>query len=301
MANKRVLAKEEKRDISSDINIDEIKKEVVEYAFNSLDNKIDELVKKTDKRIINIKNRSIFKRNIIIIILLCLSLFLTYLLYTEGFFNKYFYKPAESQTVLPEHQEEQPEPIPEESEETKFEKLKKQYSYLLDNINVSEDNNYLIDLYNGKLTNKLKLSIALANVDKEKIEQDEDVYSVSENDLKEEYGKLFDVEKYKPVSFDLDDIEIKYLKAGKMYLFYEMIDVESHIKREITGINVKDNIVKITVVEGYIYNDILYNITTKDVINEKNISIIDNCKKLNKITYVFEKINDNYILSSLEV
>lgn len=301
MANKRVLAKEEKRDISSDINIDEIKKEVVEYAFNSVDNKIDELVKKTDKRIINIKNRSIFKRNIIIIILLCLSLFLTYLLYTEGFFNKYFYKPAESQTVLPEHQEEQPEPIPEESEETKFEKLKKQYSYLLDNINVSEDNNYLIDLYNGKLTNKLKLSIALANVDKEKIEQDEDVYSVSENDLKEEYGKLFDVEKYKPVSFDLDDIEIKYLKAGKMYLFYEMIDVESHIKREITGINVKDNIVKITVVEGYIYNDILYNITTKDVINEKNISIIDNCKKLNKITYVFEKINDNYILSSLEV
>ena len=299
MANKKAIEKD-KKDITSELNIDEIKKEVVEHAFNSVDNKIEELVRKTDKRIINIKNRSIFKRNLVIIILLCLSLFLTYLLYNEGYFDKFFnHKENTSETVVTE--ETKPEEQIEEDEESKLDKLKKEYSHLLDNINISEDSPYLIDLYNGKLTNKMKLSIAITNVEKEKIEQDEDVYTIKEEDLKEEYAKLFNIDKYNATSFELNYIDIKYLKSGNMYLFYEPLDFNTNIRREIMGINVKDNIVKITVSEGYIIDNILYNVTTKEVINEKNISIVDNCKKLNKITYVFEKINDNYILTGVEV
>lgn len=299
MANKKAIEKD-KKDITSELNIDEIKKEVVEHAFNSVDNKIEELVRKTDKRIINIKNRSIFKRNLVIIILLCLSLFLTYLLYNEGYFDKFFnHKENTSETVVTE--ETKPEEQIEEDEESKLDKLKKEYSHLLDNINISEDSPYLIDLYNGKLTNKMKLSIAITNVEKDKIEQDEDVYTIKEEDLKEEYAKLFNIDKYNATSFELNYIDIKYLKSGNMYLFYEPLDFNTNIRREIIGINVKDNIVKITVSEGYIIDNILYNVTTKEVINEKNISIVDNCKKLNKITYVFEKINDNYILTGVEV
>ena len=299
MANKKAIEKD-KKDITSELNIDEIKKEVVEHAFNSVDNKIEELVRKTDKRIINIKNRSIFKRNLVIIILLCLSLFLTYLLYNEGYFDKFFnHKENTSETVVTE--ETKPEEQIEEDEESKLDKLKKEYSHLLDNINISEDSPYLIDLYNGKLTNKMKLSIAITNVEKDKIEQDEDVYTIKEEDLKEEYAKLFNIDKYNATSFELNYIDIKYLKSGNMYLFYEPLDFNTNIRREIMGINVKDNIVKITVSEGYIIDNILYNVTTKEVINEKNISIVDNCKKLNKITYVFEKINDNYILTGVEV
>ena len=297
MAKKNTIEKD-KRDITSDLNIDEIKKEVVDYAFNSVDNKIEELVRKTDKRIINIKNRSIFKRNIVIIILLCLSLFLTYLLYNEGYFDKYFNHSNQVTEEMPQ----QSFPVePEDDEETKLDKLKKKYSYLLNNINISEDSPYLVDLYNGKLTNKMKLSIAIANVEKEKIEQDEDVYTIKEEDLKEEYAKLFNIDKYKATSFELNYIDIKYLKSGNMYLFYEPLDFVSHIKREIMEIKEKNNEIKITVSEGYIIDNILYNVTTKDVINEKNISIVDNCKKLNKITYVFEKINDNYILTGVEI
>ena len=299
MANKKAIEKD-KKDITSELNIDEIKKEVVEHAFNSVDNKIEELVRKTDKRIINIKNRSIFKRNLVIIILLCLSLFLTYLLYNEGYFDKFFnHKENTSETVVTE--ETKPEEQIEEDEESKLDKLKKEYSHLLDNINISEDSPYLVDLYNGKLTNKMKLSIAITNVEKDKIEQDEDVYTIKEEDLKEEYAKLFNIDKYKATSFELNYIDIKYLKSGNMYLFYEPLDFNTNIRREIMGINVKDNIVKITVSEGYIIDNILYNVTTKEVINKKNISIVDNCKKLNKITYVFEKINDNYILTGVEV
>ena len=299
MANKKAIEKD-KKDITSELNIDEIKKEVVEHAFNSVDNKIEELVRKTDKRIINIKNRSIFKRNLVIIILLCLSLFLTYLLYNEGYFDKFFnHKENTSETVVTE--ETKPEEQIEEDEESKLDKLKKEYSHLLDNINISEDSPYLVDLYNGKLTNKMKLSIAITNVEKDKIEQDEDVYTIKEEDLKEEYAKLFNIDKYKATSFELNYIDIKYLKSGNFYLFYEPLDFNTNIRREIMGINVKDNIVKITVSEGYIIDNILYNVTTKEVINKKNISIVDNCKKLNKITYVFEKINDNYILTGVEV
>lgn len=300
MATKKVK-KEEKRDISSEINIDEIKSEIVDYARKSVDSKIDELVRKADRRLINSKNRSIFRRNIIILILLCLSLFLTYLLYNEGYFDKYFNHKKDDVKVVEVPKEEDKKDIPKETEETKLDKLKKEYANLLDNIIISEDNNYLVDLYNGKLTNKLKLSIAIANISKDKVTQDEDVYTITEEDIKNEYGKLFNIEKYKASSFELDNMEVKYLKAGSMYLFYEPIDVESHIRREITGINVKDNTVKITVYEGYIVDNILYNITSKEVVNEKSISIIENCKKLNKVTYVFEKVKDSYILSSLEV
>jgi hypothetical protein len=299
MATKKVK-KEEKRDISSEINIDEIKIEIVDYAKKSVDSKIDELVRKADRRLISAKNRSIFRRNIIILILLCLSLFLTYLLYNEGYFDKFF-NHNNNDIVVDVPKDETPVPEPKESEETKLDKLKKEYANLLDNIIISEDNNYLVDLYNGKLTNKLKLSIAIANISKDKVTQDEDVYTITEEDIKNEYGKLFNIEKYKASSFELDSMEVKYLKAGSMYLFYEPIDVESHIRREITGINVKDNTVKITVYEGYIVDNILYNITSKEVVNEKSISIIENCKKLNKVTYVFEKVKDSYILSGLEV
>ena len=132
MANKKVK-KEEKRDISSEINIDEIKSEIVDYARKSVDNKIDELVRKTDKRIISIKNRSIFKRNIVILVLLCLCGFLTYSLYEEGYFDKYFNKKGNT-VLVEEPKEEEPKEEPKETEETKLDKLKKEYANLLDNI-----------------------------------------------------------------------------------------------------------------------------------------------------------------------
>lgn len=306
MANKKSIKNTNREindtniDVESAINIEEIKKEIVEYAENSVNSKIEDLVKRTDRRIISFKNKSIFKRNIIILILLCLSGFLTYLLYNEGYFDKFFnHKEFNSESAIQEDAElGEIETI--EDEETKLDKLKKEYSYLLDNINISEENPYLIDLYNGKLNNKMKLSIAIANIDKEKIVQDEDVYTVSEEDLKLEYAKLFNIDKYKATSFLLNDIDIKYLKSGNMYLFYEPIDFISHIKREIIGINVKDNIVRIIAVEGVVIDNILYN-STNEVISKNNISIIDNCKKLNKITYVFEKLNDKYILTNIEV
>lgn len=305
MANKKSIKNTNREindtniDVEPSINIEEIKKEIVEYAENSVNSKIEDLVKKADRRIISSKNKSIFKRNIIILILLCLSGFLTYLLYNEGYFDKFFnHKENTSETVATE--ESKPEEQIEEDEETKLDKLKKEYSYLLDNINISEENPYLIDLYNGKLNNKMKLSIAFANIDKEKIVQDEDVYTVSEEDLKFEYAKLFNIDKYKATSFLLNDIDIKYLKSGSMYIFYEPIDFISHIKREIIGINVKDNIVRIIAVEGVVIDNILYN-STNEIISKNNISIIDNCKKLNKITYVFEKLNDKYILTNIEV
>ena len=41
---------------------------LIEYDKKSVDNKIDDLVKKADRRLISAKNRSIFRRNIIILI-----------------------------------------------------------------------------------------------------------------------------------------------------------------------------------------------------------------------------------------
>ena len=301
MAKKKENKEEIKGNLHSEIDIDVVKKEIVEYAIKEVDDKIEELVKKTDKRIIGYKNKSIFKRNILIILLLVVSLFQTYLLYDEGYFDKYFNHNTVSKENNLTNNTITENSVIEDEKENNFETLKKEYSYLLDNYLISEDNNYLTDFYSGKLTNKLKLSFSLINLSSQKIEQDEDMYIVKEEDLKEVYSALFGIDKYKATAFSLNNIDIKYLKTGNMYIISKRINNKSNIQREIIDIALKDDILKITTIEGIIKNDILYNVVTKEEINKTNISLKDDSKKLTKVIYTFEKDNNSYILSNVEV
>lgn len=296
MANKKETKKEEKRDISSEINIDEIKKEIVEYAQNSVTTKIDELVKKADRRLISQKNRTIFWKNILIIIFICLSGFLTYLLYNEGYFNQFFNQKVEENPVVVE---EQPRVTEEETEENELEKLKKEYAYLVNEINLSENSNYLEDFYEGKLTNKLKLSITIANLDKDNIVKDDDVYSIDAKVIEEEYSKLFSNNDFKNSSITLNDTSIKYLKSANVYIFDEMFSNDLNIKKEIISISKKDDNITITTIEGLAKDNKLYNVISKELVSDDNLSLQKNSKKLNKITYKFEKANDKYILNSI--
>ena len=287
-------------DVESTINVEEIKKEIVEYAENSVNSKIDDLVKRADRRIISSKNKSIFKRNIVIIILLSLSGFLTYLLYNEGYFDKFFNHNNNENNIVIKEDNINNEVVKEEEKENELDILKKEYSNLLNVLNISENSNYLEDLYNGKLTNKMKLSIALANK-LDKVEKDDDMYIINSNLIEEEYAKIFNNDSFKNTSFVLNEINVKYLKVGSIYILEKLPVINTNIKREITGINKSDTEVKITVIEGLVKDNKLYNVLTKELVNEENINLINNSKKLNKVTYVFTLENDKYVLSSVEV
>jgi len=290
--------KEDKEIKKETINVEKIKNEIVEYAIENVNSKIDDLVKKTDRRIISQKNRSIIKRNIIIIILICLSVFLTYLLYNDGYFDKYFNHNFNITEII--NVENKDEVDVEDNE--KLDELIKKYSYLLNNIIISENSDYLEDYYNGKLSNELKLSIALTNLDSDKYIKDEDIYIINPNELNNEYSKLFLIDNYKNTSFYLNGIGVKYLKVSDIYFTNEIPNIKNNIKREITNVEVNDDYIIISTIEGLIKNNNLLNIISKNIVKEsiEDKSLKNFINELNVLKYTFEKEEGNYILIKID-
>ena len=83
MAIKKIETKE-----ISEIN--NIKEELTDYINIQIKKNFTEEVEKANKRLIREKNKKIFTRNLIIIILLFIIAFLLYLLYDNHYFDKYF-------------------------------------------------------------------------------------------------------------------------------------------------------------------------------------------------------------------
>lgn len=298
MANKKKVIKEEKRDIDSDINIENIKIEVLEYAETNIENRINELVKKADKKIVRQKNITIFFKNITILILLAIIGVLLYLLYDEGYFDKYFTKNNHKYETVINNKD-----VVEENteKENKLDILKEKYSYLVNELKIDSNSKYLKDLYAGKLTNKMKLSITFLNINKEEFTKEDDLYSINSKNIENKYKELFNTDNFKNTSFSIGDITIKYLASANMYIFDNEISYKNDIKREIMNIEEKNNLVKITTVDGIMKDNKIYNILANELVIDNEGKMIDNIKKLNKITYVFKNNNNSYILESVEI
>jgi len=151
MATKK--AKTEEKKTIPEKEMKAIKKELVEYAQNKLDSNIEELVKDVDKKVIKEKNKVIRKKNFIILLLIILSGYCIYILYTIGAFDKYFNHTNEVKEEVAVVEDKK-----ELTEEEKLQKQKDRYGYLLDSINIYSNSSYLENYYNGDFNDKLKLS-----------------------------------------------------------------------------------------------------------------------------------------------
>lgn len=279
MAKAKEVEKKEKVDLTS------IKEELKDYVDLQIKKGFNEELEKSNKRLIREKNKKILFKNIVIIILLALVCFLLFLLYKSKYFNKYFINEDTTTNNVIEKTETNNKD--DKKEEISLQTLINQYSYLLDNIYISENSEYISDYYNGKFTNEIKSYIALNNLNKEYMTTEEDYNIFSEDKFKEIYEKLFD--NFENVSFDYNGNKIRYLSMMKSYISNNLINNEgTNIKKEIIDIKVNDNIV-ITTIEGLILDGKLYRVLDNaEIENYNNEDLIKYENVLDKVIYTFK-------------
>ena len=155
--------KEESNVVVVDTNA--MKKEVMDYVDLEMDKRIEksvtekvkkeflEEIDKANRRLIREKNRKILIKNIFLLLFFALILFLTYLLYTEQYFDQFFH-PVESKEEVVEKTEKKEEV--EEVHEPTLEELKGEYASYLNDYVLSDQSAYLEDFYQGNLTDEIK-------------------------------------------------------------------------------------------------------------------------------------------------
>ncbi len=273
------MAKEVKKE--EPIDVKKLEKNLKKYVDDAISDEMD----KTSRKFLREKNRKIFYKNIVILILIAIIGLLVYLLYKEDYFDKYFCDKCEETVVV-----ENNETVVNENETVKeptLDELIDKYSYLLDNININEESIYLKDYYDGKLTSELKNYLSLNNMNFKNFEIEEDYNLINESDIKTSYNKIFNSE-YENTSFDYNGQKIRYFSKLASYVTDSILNKnESNIKREIINIDVKDNKVIIYTIEGLVKDNKLYSISNVEIGDYKKNSLNYYKDKLNTLEYIF--------------
>ena len=270
------MAKKVESNEEININIDKIKDEL----NNHIDEKIKKEIDKNYKKLIRLKSKKILVKNIIIILLSIVVLYLLYLLKEADYFDKYFIdEKIESEVIVDKSKYDEKSIIEEE--------LKDKYSYLLEKIVIDENSDYLNEYYNGNLSSELKKYLALNLLNIENFTYDD--YILIENDiLKEKYNELFEAN-YLESDFKYDNNLLKYISKLKIYMSDKLFtNKQTNIKREIINISQNNNSIYITTLEALVKDNRVYNIITHEKLGHYNKTLDEYKDKINKITYEFK-------------
>ena len=301
-------AKKEENVIIKDFDIDKNKliNDIKREVKNGLEEDIEDIIEikakdKLDgmeKRIYKYKNRTIRKRNIIIIILLIIIGLETKVLYDNDIIVKHLNK---DNNIISSTQDN-------DKEETKdLEWYIDNYGYLLDMVNTNLDSDNFNYLYNNNYTsdnidNKVKLNMAYQLISSN-ISNNNGVIIVSNDKLKDSYNKLFNDNNYSIDNFNDSCINFIYNKNNDNYMAIEVdCDNNKSIKKEIINIYEEDSNIVIDAIVG-IYDSkesILSNIDGNVIKNNYNNEDLSKYKdNLNKYRYTFINNNDNYYFNSI--
>lgn len=277
--------------------IDEMKTDisaiVKEEVRNDLKREIDSEIKKSSRRNMRGKRGKIFRRDIVIIVLLAIIAYLIYFMYNHNYVSFSVNSNMNNVTL---------------TNDKKVVKNTKDYSYLLDNVNVKlpfENSNslylYLKDYNESNINDSIKLTMAYNYINK-------DEFSVDE--IRDAYVKLFNTDKsFKNTSFDYECKKFKYDDVTNTYTLVsnECINTSSkEILEHIINTSVKKDKVIITTVVG-VYdnsNNSLYNY--KNIYDpiavdlNNNFNITDYQNKLNIYKYTFAGVDDNYYFDNIK-
>lgn len=284
-----------KKEITKEL-IDDIKNDVSsivkEEVRNDLKREIDKEVKLNSKRTMRGKRGKIFRRDIIIIVLLAIIVFLLYFMYNHNYVSFSMNSNMNNVSL---------------TNDKKIVKNEDDYSYLLDYINVKLpfDNTNSLYLYlknynESNINDSIKLTMAYNYINK-------DEFSV--DDIKYAYVKLFNTDKnFKNASFDYECKKFKYDDINNTYTLVnnECINTSSkEILERIINTSKKNNKVVITTVVGVydISNNSLYNYKNAydpvAVNLNSNFNIKDYQNKLSTYKYTFIKNSDGYYFDSI--
>ncbi len=281
--NSKIEAKDDKA--KEEIDLENIKNELKDYVDIRIKNEFESEVTNINKKIVSEKNRRLFFKNVIIFILLIIIGFLVFLLYKEDYFDR---DKSNVKNNLNNNTEVNINDTNTNEENITLKQLISNYSYLLDNIFINENSEYINDYYSGNLSNELKNYLALNNVNFSELTL-EDNYNIFNNSLlKTAYKKLFNDE-LENISFNYNSNKIRYINALESYVSDNILKkTDTNINREIINVIVKDENISITTVEGIIKEKKLYNcLTLKEISNYNNDNLSNYKDELNIVTYTF--------------
>lgn len=296
------IALPEPNNMKEEINLEEIKKELKKYIDDEIKNVSKEELDRAYRKLIHEKNKKVIFRDVVIVIMLGIIGFLLFIMYKNDYFNKFFNKDAE--IVEKNHSENNnennnekkdddttKENIKEEVKETEptLEELKSKYGSLLNYYIINENCTYKDDFYQGKLSSELKNYLVLNTIDFSSIKEEDDYKLINESTFKKIYDTLFN-EGYEASTFDYDGNKIGYLSSLAIYMLPKnIVKKDTLVEREIINIEVVDEEVFITTIEGVIRDSKLYNVLTDEEVEDFAHNSLTNYQdKLNKITYVFK-------------
>ena len=283
------------------VNTEKVKKEVLDFLNTDYKEEINttittlvrkefyDILEKQHKRELRNKNKTILFKNIIILILVVLLGAMIYFSYTKGVFDEYL-NTDHSKKETTEKKETKKEEKKEEPVVPTLDELKEKYGNLLDTFYLNGNNIYLEEFYNKNISEEMKLAYALDNLDFSKFDTEDDYYIIDEELVKTKYKELFNNSLYKATSFDYNGHKIKYLSKLKSYVTDSIFEKEtSNIIRDIIDVQVNNNTISITTIEGLLIDNVLYNPRTKEVTDEEfSGNLLDYQNSLETITYVFD-------------
>ena len=231
----------EANDVSSNIDIEEIKEEIKvelkEYLNNYNEKRFLEELDKSNRRLIKEKNHKIIFRDIIIFLLICFIIGGSYVLYHKKVFDFLLNRNRAVEVIEKKDsikQEEKKEQVVEEKEISQ-EDLKKKYGYLLDKYNLGIKSRYLKDFYDGKLTSEIKKEMVLNNVFEKIVIDEEDYSSIDENDFSLAFSKLFN-DDYNRNGFIYNNNKIRFISKFNQYISESLLKKDIMIDKEIVDI-----------------------------------------------------------------
>lgn len=248
-------------------NLDDYKDEIDKYIKKRVEKEAaSEVVKLYKKQISGLKIKNTIK-NILIILLLAVIGYGSYLVYN----GEAIAKNGKVVKKIDESTQEK-ENISKDANKNTKEKLIEENKYLLDKIIINDDFDYIDDLENGNITMKIKEAIAFSNLNSNDIENNDGTLVISEDKIIEKINELFtscnDLE-----TFKYNGKTFTYLKNQKIFVGEEP-DVKETLSRNITDIEVNRNIITFTVSE---------NINKEKTINLKYVFVDSKLDKIEKV------------------
>lgn len=289
------------KDVKDEINYsfkNEIKDTVKEELIVDIKNDI----RKEEKRLYRRKNFQIFRLYIYIILLITCSVLMIYKLYKTGNLeigNKEF-KEKISSVMNVETTTTTTELIKD------LEYYKNNYGYLVNdlkfnNLAILKGNN---DVSNIELNDRLAISYNKLN--REDINIDGVIYTVSEDQLLNAYKSIFGSEEgYEPVNFKVGNISFAYSASSKNYI--ALINEDTLIDytvNNIIDVIETDNSMVFTCTVAYVKGNHVYSINNTyykvSELSDGNVDFSSINNRLTKVKYVFENVDGSYKLVRVE-
>lgn len=301
--------------ISITNNTSKFKEELKEELTNDIQNEVANIMKQEERRIIKGKNFSVFKRDVVILILLGICFYFGYCLFDAKYFDfmkSECEKNGTCTTVDMSGKEEDPNKPGEVIKDKDW--YIEHYGYLLESsqakMNADQVNAYY--LYSGDHSlNEMKtsylLNLAYSKLEKKAIKTNTQSITVSGEDLMHAFENLFgSTNYYKPGTFTYDCLTFKYNQDKDRYTasntkcsvsnkeIVEEIDnmyEDGDVLYLITVATIYDKVENTYYSFDDLYDPVASNVTENDV--------LANAKKLNRYQYQYKKVEDTYYLDSI--